>query len=224
MALATFVIDSDSVCIPDWVEDLTSFRRWAHSERFPEKVPICFLKGEVWVDMSKEQFFSHNQIKSEYGFVLTGLAKAAKSGRYIPDGMLLTNVEADLSCNPDGAFATYDCFRTDRIRLIEGAEDGCVELEGTPDMVLEVVSTSSVEKDTVILRDLYWQAGIQEYWLVDARGDRIMFDILRHTAKGYVATRKQAGGWVKSNVFGKSFRLTQELDEQGNPEYTLEVR
>src|SRR5256885_8764701 len=48
-------------------------------------------------------------------------------------------------------------------------EEGYLELEGTPDMVLEVVSESSVQKDTKRLRQLYWQAGIREYWLVDAR-------------------------------------------------------
>ena len=91
------------------------------------------------------------------------------------------------------------------------------------DMALEVVSDSSVLKDTVTLRDLYAQAGIPEYWLVDVRGERVVFDIFRLTAKGYVATRKQ-GGWLKSAVFGKSFRLLQQTDNLGKPEYTLAVR
>jgi hypothetical protein len=44
--------------------------------------------------------------------------------------------------------------------LIEGKEEGHVELEGSLDMVLEVVSASSVHKDTVVLRRAYWQAGM----------------------------------------------------------------
>ena len=36
-------------------------------------------------------------------------------------------------------------------------------------------------------------------------------------------TRKQQG-WVKSAVFGKSFRLTQGTDSFGDPQYTLEAR
>ena len=28
----TFVIDADSITVPDWVEDLASFRRWAQSD------------------------------------------------------------------------------------------------------------------------------------------------------------------------------------------------
>jgi Uma2 family endonuclease len=110
-----------------------------------------------------------------------------------------------------------------KIRLVEGAEEGYVELEGAHDMVLEVVSTSSVVKEYKRLRELYWRAGIREYWIVDARSEDPSFDILRHTANGYAATRKQ-GDWVKSAVFGKVFRLTRKVDEQGNPEYELAVK
>jgi Uma2 family endonuclease len=73
------------------------------------------------------------------------------------------------------------------------------------------------------LRELYWKAGIPEYWLVDDRGEELEFSILRHGPRGYTPVRKQ-GGWVKSAVFGKSFRLLRQHDEDGLLEYTLEVR
>jgi Uma2 family endonuclease len=137
--------------------------------------------------------------------------------------MLLANADADLSCQPDGIFVSFESFNTGRVRLVEGAEAGFVELEGSPDMTLEVVSDSSVKKDLETLLELYWRADIQEYWLVDVRGERLVFDIYRHTPKGYVATRKQ-GGWIKSNVLGKSFHLRRLKGEDGNPEYSLEIR
>ncbi|MCC6419213.1 MAG: Uma2 family endonuclease [Gemmataceae bacterium] len=136
--------------------------------------------------------------------------------------MLLSNLDAEFTCQLDGTFVSFEGLR-ERVRLIEGAKEGHLELEGAPDMVLEVVSASSVQKDTVELRERYWKAGIAEYWLVDARGKRLAFDILRHTAKGYVATRRQ-GGWLRSAVFGRSFRLTRQDDPLGNPEYSLEIR
>jgi len=138
----------------------------------------------------------------------------------IPDGVLLSNVLADIAVKPDGIFVSTESLAAGKVHLVPGAEEGYVELEGTPDMVLEVVSTGSVRKDTVILRQAYWEAGIREYWLVDARRTPATFDILRHTAKGYVAVRKQ-GGWVKSAVFGKSFRLRQRTNPLGHPEFTL---
>lgn len=219
----TFVVDEQSVHIPDWVRDLPSFRRWVHSDEVPEKLRICWLKGEVWIDMSKEQVFSHNQLKNDMTYVLTGIAKLEKLGRMFPDGMLLSNTIADFAAGPDAIFASTDCLRTGRVRLLPGKHEGFVEMEGTPDMVLEIVSQGSVEKDTEVLRELYWKAGIPEYWLVDAREERLLFDILRYTPKGYVAIRKQ-GGWLKSAVFGKSFKLVRGIDALGHPEFTLEVR
>jgi Uma2 family endonuclease len=90
-------------------------------------------------------------------------------------------------------------------------------------MVLEVVSRSSVKKDTVTLRQAYWEAGIPEYWLVDARGDGLEFRILKAGPKGYTEVRKQAG-WLKSGIFGKSFRLARGTDRSGNPSFNLEVK
>ncbi len=221
--MVTVTLEGRQISVPDWVKDLNSFRRWALSDAVLEKWRVWWLCGEVWVDMSREQIFSHVAVKTEFTVVLGGLVKTNKLGRYLSDGLMVSNFAGDLAGNPDGTFLLKDTMRSDRIRLIEGVEGGYVELQGTPDMVLEVVSTSSVQKDTVRLRKAYWRAGIPEYWLVDARRSTATFDILRHGSRGYTVVRKQ-DGWVKSQVFGKAFRLTQSTDALGHPEYTLEVR
>jgi Uma2 family endonuclease len=221
--MSTVNFQDDTISIPSWVSDWSTFRRWLRSDDFPQQGRIYYLAEKICIDMSKEQLFSHNQVKQEYNLVLGGLAKSEKAGRYFPDGALLSNAEIEFTVQPDGTFVSHEALDTGRIRLVEATKDGYLELEGSPDMVLEVVSNSSVQKDTVVLRDLYWQADIGEYWLVDARGERLSFEILRHTAKGYVPVRRQ-NGWVKSSVFGKSFRLTRRFDVQNNPEYTLSVR
>ncbi len=220
--MSTIWFDRNKVRIPAQVLDLATFRRWAHSDEFPEKGHVAYLAGEVWVDMSKEQF-SHNQVKGEVTSVLTALAKQGQLGRVFPDGYLLTNAEADLSTNPDGIFASTESLRSGRVRLVAGAEEGYVELEGTPDMVLEVISPSSEEKDVEVMPKLYWQAGIPEYWLIDVRGDRLDFRILRRAAKGYAAVRAR-GGWLKSAAFGRSFRLARQADALGYPQYTLSIK
>lgn len=140
----------------------------------------------------------------------------------ISDGLLLSNFAADISGKPDCVFVSDATLASDRVRLLDGADGGYVELQGSPDMVLEVVSKSSERKDTIDMRQAYWDAGIREYWLVDARRE-LRFDILRHGARGYVATPKR-DGWLKSAVFGKSFRLTAATNKQGHPEYTLHLK
>jgi Uma2 family endonuclease len=219
----TIVLYEDSVVIPDGISDLEAFRRWAHSEDFPDAGRICFLHGELWVDMSREEVFTHNQLKQEFNLVLGGLVKVQRLGRFFPDGLPVTNDRAQLACQPDGTFVSRQTMKSRRVRLVEGEKGGYLELAGIPDMVLEIVSSSSVEKDTATLPDLYWRAGIPEYWLVDARSSRIQFDIFEYQADGYAAVRKH-GGWVESQVYGKSFRLSRRIDEEGNPDYSLSVR
>jgi Uma2 family endonuclease len=221
--MKTIVLYDDSVDIPDGISDLAGFRRWVHSDDFPETGRICFLDGRVWVDMSKEQVFTHNQLKQEFNLVIGGLVKSQRLGRFFPDGVLLTNDQAQLACQPDGTFVSLQSLKSGRVHLVEGEKEGYLELEGAPDMILEIVSAISAEKDREILFDLYCRAGISEYWLVDARADRVEFDIFRYEAGGYAATRNH-GSWLKSSVFGRSFRLSRHSDEMGNPEYSVSVR
>jgi hypothetical protein len=66
----------------------------------------------------------------------------------------------------------------DRVRLLEGKKGGYVEMEGSPDMVLETVSDSSVHKRHAATAPGLWTAGIREDWLVDARLKRIVLPFI----------------------------------------------
>src|SRR5262249_42680114 len=121
----TVIGDIASIDIPNSISSLEDFREWVHSEEVPEKgVRLCYLDGEVWIDMSKEQVFSHNQVKLEYDIVLGTLTKHDRLGRFFPDGMLLINRDANLGAGPDGIFVSQKCLRTGRIRFVEGKKGG----------------------------------------------------------------------------------------------------
>jgi Uma2 family endonuclease len=218
------IVIEDRVRIPSGLNSLEAYRQWARSDEYPERGRFSYLNGEIWVDLSMEQLFSYNAVKTQFTVILGALIGSAGLGYFFSDGTLWSNVEADLSTEPDGIFVAYDTMRHKRVRLVEGATQGYVELEGTPDMVLEITSSTSLRKDTEILRDVYWRAGVSEYWLVDARGDEPLFSILRHTVRAYTSTRQQPDGWLRSAVFDRSFRLTQGSDPLGHPLYTVEVR
>jgi Uma2 family endonuclease len=222
----TFGVDSlRPVTIPDRATaSLASFREWAGDNDLPEKTKLLFYRGEVTVEMGKEQIFSQVAVKTEITSILHQLVKSQKAGLMLADGVLLTNEEADLSGNPDAVFVSNDSLKARRVKLVEGKGGGFVELLGSADMVLEVVSDSSEKKDNQTLFEAYFEAGVSEYWLVDARGDEIEFNICNRGAKKYAVARRQPGGWVKSAAFGKAFRLIRGADATGNPEFTLEVR
>jgi Uma2 family endonuclease len=204
--------------------DIDTFREWAGDNDLPENSRVCFHRGEVLVEVGKEQIFSHVLVKTAITAVLFALANSRRSGLVLSDGVLLTNTAAGLSCNPDAVFASNEARADGRVTKVPGAGGGVVELVGTPDMVLEVVSDSSEKKDNETLFGAYYEAGIPEYWVVDARGDAIEFQIYKRGAKRYTATRPQPGGWTRSAVFGGSFRLVRSTDPVGDPTFTLEVK
>jgi Uma2 family endonuclease len=216
------VVINEVIRIPAEVVDLDSFCRWATSDEFPEQGRISYLNGEIWVDLGMEKLYTHNQVKEVVTVVLGGLVRAAQSGRYLPDGMRLRNELANASTEPDAMYVSYKALKTGRVVRVEDPD--CLILAGSPEMVLEIVSDSSVAKDTVQLRNLYWGAGILEYWLIDVRGGKLQFDVFKHGPKGYTTTRKQSGGWLKSAVFSRSFRLLRQTDPLGDPLFVLEVR
>ena len=210
--------------IPDTVVDLESFRAWAKSKAFPARGRYSYFDDELWVDLMAEQLFTHNDVKMEFSDVLRRLFKKNRRGRFFGDRTQVTNVRAGLSTEPDGTVVLFQSLEEGRVQFVKSSsEKGYIEIEGVPDIVLEIVSKGSIQKDTVKLPVLYWKAGIPEYWLVDARGNRPVFDILKRGRNGYVAARKSAG-WVRSTVLAESFRLARTVDAAGNPEFTLTAR
>jgi Uma2 family endonuclease len=131
-------------------------------------------------------------------------------------------VKNNLSTEPDGLFFTWETIRSGRLLLVEKPGQGIMELDGAPDLTLEVVSKNSVRKDTVLLRDLYFKAGIQEYWLADVRDGALSFEILQRTPEGYVPTAPSEG-WIASGVLGKKFQLQRTTDPLGHPQFVVAV-
>lgn len=211
------------VRIPGWVVDLATFRRWVRSGELQEKLRAHFLDGEVWVDLFMEEAFSHNFVKNAVYAALMPLT--AGRGLFFSDGMLFTNDDAGIGTEPDAMFVSDESLESGRVELAAGAdpEATATEIVGSPDLIVEVVSRSTEEKDTELLMAKYHDAGVTEYWVSDARDeDDIRFDILKWNKKEYTAAQK-SGGWVKSAVLGKSFRLVRQV-KHGYPRFTLEVR
>jgi Uma2 family endonuclease len=203
--------------IPTWVVDLQSFRRWAHSPDYPQRGQFSFIDGDLWADLSMERL-AHNLIKSCICTYLTLLVKREGLGSFLGDRMLLTNVAAGLSTEPDGMFLSSAGLEAAKVRL-ENGEDS-LEVIGTPDMVLEVVSATSVDKDTLLLPQTYLKAGIGEYWIVDSRVGAPQLQIFRRGRTRYNLVKSSAG-WVTSSVFSKSFRLIRKNGDHDLPEFML---
>ena len=219
-ARVTDIVVNGSVHIPLWVTDHDSFRRWACSNDFPERGQFFFLNGTFWVDLSMETLI-HNQIKGIITAVLTAFVTPESLGRVLFDRMMLTNSNAHLSCEPDGMFISNQTIEQGLVTFESGDES--LQVIGTPDLALEVISKTTRTKDTIDLMADYAKAGIAEYWLVDSTIDAPELVIMRLVGGKYVAARKH-DGWLKSHVLGRSFRLTCKKDSTGMSQFNLETK
>jgi Uma2 family endonuclease len=224
-ASAAIVVYDHEFVFPSSAMTFAGFRTWAKSGAYPERGRVSYLGDEVYIDTSQEELETHSKVKLEVLGVVRGINLRLKIGVLYGDGALVSNEEARLSTIPDSVLLTYEALESGRVRLVprEGVEGQYIEVEGTPDWVMEIVSNSSVRKDTRRLRELYHRAGIPEYWLIDARGDTINFQILLREEDDYVPSGTRAG-WQRSRLFGRRFRLVRERGRLDLWEYTLQVK
>jgi Uma2 family endonuclease len=71
-----------------------------------------------------------------------------------------------------------------------GKKDRTVWRTWIPDITIEVVSASSVDRDYVEKREEYWTLGVKEYWIVDAAMGKV------------TQLRRGKNDWVARELFG----------------------
>jgi Uma2 family endonuclease len=213
-----------AIHIPAGATTLAGFRAWVLADDFPEHWHVSYIGGALLIDLGPEEIETHNKVKTEITFAISNLNKEMDLGEFFSRGALVTNETADLSTEPDGTFVTWQSYEAGRVWLTPHKDQPghYIEVQGTPDWMLEVVSDSSADKDTRSLRETYHRAGIPEYWIIDARFDEIDFQVLRYRRDRYVAVSPREG-WLRSRVFGRGFRLERRRNRLGRWSYTLRV-
>jgi Uma2 family endonuclease len=225
--MATTVIIEEQVEIPMDLRSLADFRRWATSDGFPERGRIDYVVGRIEVDMSPEDFFCHGTLKTEIVGNLYDLVVGGHLGYLMIDSTRISSVEGDFSVEPDIVFISHEALAEGRVRLIPGASarpGRYIEVEGAPDLIVEIVSDSSVAKDTRRLPAAYFKAGVREFWLADARREPLVFRIHRRGRSAFKAVAPDAEGFQRSSLFGRAFRLDGKRDAEGRWKFDLRKR
>jgi len=225
--MATMLRIEDQVEIPMDFKGLADFRRWAVSDAFPERGRIDYLAGSIEVDMSPEDLHTHGILKTEVGGVLWDRNKRADLGELYSDRTRVSCPEVDLSVEPDLVLVTHGSLDSGRVRFVPragGGEDRYIELEGPPDLIVEIVSDASVRKDTERLPALYYAAGVREFWLVDARRADLLFRIHQPGAGGYEPAPASADGFQHSAVLDRWYQLHRTRNRHGRVAFALHER
>lgn len=212
--------------IPAQARDLEGFRLWARSDEFPETGRIDYLAGDIEVDMSPEDLYTHGTVKLEIAALLHALIAKKDLGVVFVDRARISSPDADLSVEPDVVAILWTTLNSGRVLEVPsvGERPGrYIELEGPPDLVVEIVSDGSMKKDLRRLPPLYANAGVPEMWRVDAREDFLRFEILRLEDGSYRSMAADSEGWIESPFLGRRMCLQRRRVPPARWVYNLEV-
>jgi Uma2 family endonuclease len=214
--------------IPADAHTFEGFWRWVESDEFPESGRIDFLGGEIEADMSPEDLYTHGALKVESVAVLVELVKRTGLGDVQSDRSRIKSPFARVTTEPDAVAVFRESIESGRARLVPSTrrkrQDRIVAFEGAVDLIVEIVSDSSVGKDLDRLPPFYARAGVRELWLLDARKADVRFDILTLREDAYATISPDEDGWRHSPLLDRAFRL-QRFHQPPFPwSYRLEHR
>jgi Uma2 family endonuclease len=227
MAHRHAIVFEESLRVPAEAFTYAGFEEWLVSGEFPETGRIDFLAGDVELDWGPEDLHIHGTVKGAIHAALHLLVAERDVGEVFVDRARFRSPAADVSVEPDVLVVLWDSLRAGRVRSVSEStrrHDRFSVIEGAPDLVVEVVSDSSVRKDTLRLPELYARAGVPEFWLVDARGEKPGFEIRTLRGGEYEGVTPQGDGWAGSPCLGLSFRLSRHRTPIGHWRYVLERR
>ena len=127
---------------------------------FPRRGRIDYVSGQIEIDMSPEDLFMHSTPKTEIAMGIYARVKQMETGGEVfVDRTRITCPTADLSVEPDIVYISHQTLDSEKIKLVPKASeepDRYIEIEGPPDLVVEIVSDSSEGKDTRRLPTAYF--------------------------------------------------------------------
>jgi Uma2 family endonuclease len=224
MAVATHPL---YLSIPATARSLEGFRRWCQSDDFPEVGRIDFLVGDLEVDMSAEDLYTHGVVKAEIVARLQSWISHRDLGSVFADRTRVTHAASGVSVEPDVVVVLWRSIEEGSVQEVpaaSGEHNRFIELEGAPDLVVEILSDTSTEKDVRRTPPLLAEAGVPELWLIDARGEEPHFEIRRLEGSTYREVSSDDAGWRHSSLLSRALRLLRRPTALGRWRYSLEDR
>lgn len=167
----------------------------------PEDKRYELVEGELLVTPAPN--VRHQEILGQLFLSLSLFVKAGRIGKLLlsPTDVILAN---DTVVQPDLLFVSRDR---------QSMCDPRGGVHGAPDLVVEILSPSTVSRDQVGKRKLYGKYGVREYWIVDP--DARSIEVLSLGAGELEPWGTFAAGSVLTSAVLPGLRLTvAEIFEQ----------
>ncbi|MBI5140594.1 MAG: Uma2 family endonuclease [Nitrospirae bacterium] len=141
----------------------------------PDDKRYELIEGELI--MTPPPIIRHQMISGEVDFAIRSFVRQRRSGRVFsaPTDVVLDN---DVVVQPDVLFISNE-----RAGII-----GEANIQGAPDIVVEIVSESSAHIDFGRKKRLYDRYGVAEYWIVIPDAEAV--EVFSRTEKGLVLSRR----------------------------------
>ena len=166
----------------------------------PEDKRYELLDGELLMPPAPDEL--HQRTQAELGYNVMAFVKTRGLGRvyFSPTDVVLSDVDV---VQPDLLFVSND-----RLDILTAAG-----VQGAPDLVVEILSPGTAERDKGYKRALYAQHGVKEYWLVGTDAGTITILLLEETGYEVVGTFGEGDTLTSPTLDG--FRL--RVDEVFGP-------
>ena len=215
------------VAIPAGATEIEGFLDWCASDDFPPGVRASLINGCLRLEPMADDLFTHNPLKLAVAAALRAHGRSTGLGRAYTDGALYVHRPDGRGNEADATFLLFESLLAGRVRVVDARPKagGLTVIEGTPDLLTECVSRSSVGKDAVDLRAAYFAAGVREYWILDGRGETLAFDLLTRTdeAGDWAEARPDGDGYRFSPVLDRRVRIDRETDPTGAADWNVSL-
>lgn len=136
----------------------------------PDEKRYELIEGELFMVPAPD--FYHQIVSGNIEFHLMDFVKKRNLG-------VVVDAPVDVVLSPEDVLQPDILFiSTERKHIITKKN-----VSGAPDLVIEILSPSTQERDKLVKRDIYSKYGVKEYWIVDPVGKNIEVMIQGH--EGY---------------------------------------
>ena len=151
----------------------------------PEERRYELLDGELLMVPAPGE--RHQSVAALLGWKLVQFVTENGLGRVYPAPFDVVLSDTDV-VQPDLLFVSNA-----RAHLLTTAN-----VQGAPDIVVEILSPSTAERDRTFKRTLYARHGVNEYWLVDTVGENVTVLLLDNRGEYQVAGTHGSGETLRS--------------------------
>lgn len=191
-------------------DDLVTFEEFCSLVADGQKADL--IDGVI--HMASPDSLRANRLNVFLFYLLEGYVADRELGGLVVGSRFAFQVSDLRAPEPDVAYISAD-----RVNLVEP-----MSMPGGPDIAVEIVSTESRQRDYQEKRELYRQASVHEYWVIDPLQQRCQF--LRLTEELYVDVPLESNrifrsevlpgfwldvDWLLGKTLPNSYRCLQEI-------------